>query len=113
MVDKDDVENKDEITAQIERISRRLREERENRRISQMDLSFKAGLSQNQVNYIETGKRTPNLHTILSICNALQISPSVLFEEDGIKWRKRREAQEAQEAREARKTIIKLVSRFM
>ena len=113
MVQDDYSENRAEIAAQIERISRRLREEREKVRISQMDLSFKAGLSQNQVNYIETGKRTPNLHTILSICNALQISPSVLFEENSIKWRKKRETQEAQAAHEARKTIIRLVSQFM
>ena len=78
-----------------------MREEREKRRISQIDLSFKAGLSQNQVNYIETGKRTPNLFTLLSICKALQINPAVLFESDEI------------ERQEARKTIIKLVSRFM
>jgi transcriptional regulator with XRE-family HTH domain len=113
MVEKDDFENRDEIAAQIKRISRRLREEREKLRISQMDLSFKAGLSQNQVNYIETGKRTPNLYSFLSICNALQISPAVLFEEEGVEWRKRRKAQEAQAAREARKTIIRLVSKFM
>jgi transcriptional regulator with XRE-family HTH domain len=89
------------ITAQIRRIAERLREERENLRISQMDLSFKAGLSQNQVNYIETGKRTPNLYTILSICNALQISPAVLFE------------QHDTEQKEAKETVLQLVSRFM
>jgi transcriptional regulator with XRE-family HTH domain len=113
MVQNDYSENRVEIAAQIKRISRRLREERERLRISQMDLSFKAGLSQNQVNYIETGKRTPNLHTILSICNALKINPAVLFEEDGTEWRKRRKTQEAQAAHEARKTIIRLVSQFM
>jgi len=90
-----------EITAQIKHISQRLREEREKLRISQMDLSFKAGLSQNQVNYIETGKRTPNLYTFLSICNALQISPAALFEPENT------------ERKEARETIIRLVSRFM
>jgi transcriptional regulator with XRE-family HTH domain len=46
-----------DITDQIKHVSQRLREEREKLRISQMDLSFKAGLSQNQVNYIETGNR--------------------------------------------------------
>jgi len=90
-----------QIKAQIKFIAERLREEREKLRISQMDLSFKAGLSQNQVNYIETGKRTPNLYTMLSICNALQISPAVLFEK-----------QDA-ERKEARATVINLVSRFM
>jgi len=101
MVEKDDFEKKDEITAQVKRISQRLREEREKMRISQMELSFKAGLSQNQVNYIETGKRTPTLYTFLSICNALKISPSVLFEPENT------------ERRKAREKVIRLVSRFM
>ena len=101
MVALDSVENEIEITAQIKYLAERLREEREKQRISQMDLSFKAGLSQNQVNYIETGKRTPNLYTILSICKALEISPVVLFESDD---KKRKEAREA---------IIRLVSQYM
>ena len=66
-----------------------------------MDLSFKAGLSQNQVNYIETGKRTPNLYTILKICSVLQISPARLFEP------------EDKEREEARDTVLDLVARFM
>ena len=101
MVDTDYLRNETEIIAQIRHIAKRLREEREKLRIYQIDLSLKAGLSQNQVNYIETGKRMPNLFTFLSICDALQISPTVLFGEDNI------------ERQEARQTIIKLVSRFM
>jgi len=101
MVDGENMEYTAEVADQIQHIARRLREERENMRISQMDLSFKAGLSQNQVNYIETGKRTPNLFTLLSICNALHISPATLFE-----------PQDAQRT-QARETIIQLVSRFM
>ena len=101
MVDTEYMKNDVEITDQIRHIAKRLREEREKLRISQMDLSFKAGLSQNQVNYIETGKRTPNLYSILSICNALRISPAVLFEVENI------------QRKEARETVIQLVSRFM
>jgi transcriptional regulator with XRE-family HTH domain len=101
MVDSKNMINNGKITEQISHIAERLREEREKLRVSQMDLSFEAGLSQNQVNYIETGKRTPNLYTILSICNALQINPSVLFE------------QQDAEKKEARETVINLVSRFM
>jgi len=93
--------NDEEIEAQIRHIVQRLRQEREKKRISQMDLSFKAGLSQNQVSYIETGKRTPNLYSLLSICRALQISPAVLFIPDDI------------ERKEAREAIIGLVSRFV
>ena len=101
MVDTNYMKDEAEILAQIKRIAGRLREERERLKISQLDLSFKAGLSQNQVNYIETGKRTPNLYTILSICNALRISPAVLFGSNDT------------ERKEARETIIQLVSRYI
>ena len=101
MVKSDYFEYEKEVKTQIELFIKRLRDERENKGISQMDLSFKAGLSQNQVNYIETGKRTPNLYTILSICKALEINPAVLFESSGT------------ERQQARETIIRLVSQFL
>ena len=101
MVDADYMKDEAEIAAQIKRIAERLREERRRLGISQMDLSFKAGLSQNQVNYIETGVRTPNLYTFLSVCDALRINPAVLFEPNDT------------ERREAREKVIQLVSRYM
>ena len=101
MVKNDYFEHQKEITVQIQLIIHRLRQEREKQGISQMDLSLKAGLSQNQVNYIETGKRTPNLNTILSICNALEINPAVLFESSDT------------ERLKARETIIQLVSQYL
>jgi len=101
MPKNDYFEYEGEISAQIKLIVQRLREEREKKRISQMDLSFKAGLSQNQVNYIETGKRTPNLNSLLSICKVLEISPAVLFEPNDTN------------RQEARETIIRLVSQFL
>ena len=101
MVDADCTEVDNDINSQIKHISERLREEREKQRISQMELSYKSGLSQNQVNYIETGKRTPNLYTLLCICRALHISPAVLFESDDA------------ERQEARNTVLKLVMQYM
>jgi len=101
MEENDEFDDKEEVSARIKLIIQRLREERERQRISQIDLSFKAGLSQNLVNYIETGKRTPNLYTILSICKALEINPAVLFESSGT------------ERQQARETIIRLVSQFL
>ncbi len=67
---------------QAQRLAERLREEREKRHISQIDLALDAGLSQNIVAFIETGKRSPNVLTILKICNALEISPATLFESE-------------------------------
>jgi len=101
MVKKDKFEHEKDIKAQIKHIVQRLREERERQRISQIDLSFKAGLSQNLINYIETGKRTPNLHTILSICKALEINPAVLFEANNT------------ERQQARETIVRLLSQYL
>jgi transcriptional regulator with XRE-family HTH domain len=94
-------EDEADIEVQIRWIASRLREEREKKRISQMDLSFQAGLSQNQVFCIETGKRIPNLYTLLKVCRALNISPSVLFEPPG------------EERAQARETIIRLASKYI
>ena len=57
----------------------RLKQERENCRMSQLELSLESGVSQNMITYIETGKRTPTITTIFKLCNAMKISPSVLF----------------------------------
>ena len=101
MVNIDYMKDEAKIAAQIRHIAERVREERKRQGISQMDLSFKAGLSQNQVNYIETGARIPNLYTVLSVCNALRINPATLFRPDET------------ERKEARQTVIRLVTRYM
>jgi transcriptional regulator with XRE-family HTH domain len=90
-----------EIKIQVMQMAKRLKEEREKRRISQMDLSLMAGLSPNQVFYIETEKRIPNVYTILKLCSALQISPTALF------------ATSEMERQQARETVINLVSKYM
>ena len=91
----------DEIEVQIRTIARRIKKEREKAHISQMDLSLTAGLSQNQVFCIETGRRTPNLYTLLKICKALGINPTLLFEpgED--------------EKAKAKEKIIELLSKYI
>jgi transcriptional regulator with XRE-family HTH domain len=90
-----------EIETQLKNFARRLREEREEARISQMDLSLMAGLSQNQVFCIETGKSIPNLKTILKLCKVLHIDPAGLFKNSD------------EERVEVRKTIINLVKKYI
>jgi transcriptional regulator with XRE-family HTH domain len=97
----DDATDQAVIEAQVRRLALRLKEEREKARISQMDLSFMAGLSQNQVFCIETGKRVPNVYTILKLCSALRINPTVLFGAGD------------EERQHARETVIGLVSKYM
>jgi len=61
---------------------RKLKAYREERNISQLELSLQSGVSQNMITYIETGKRAPTLKTIIKLCKALDISPAKLFEEN-------------------------------
>jgi transcriptional regulator with XRE-family HTH domain len=85
----------------MKQVAGRLKEEREKARISQMDLSFMAGLSQNQVNSIENGRRNPNLYTILKLCNALHINPASLFYPDD------------EERQRIKEIIINLVTKYI
>lgn len=89
------------IEEQESKVVRRLKEEREKAQLSQLELSLRSGVSQNMITYVETGKRTPTLTTILKLCLALGISPAVLF------------ADSQQEVNEARAKVIELVNRYM
>lgn len=90
-----------EFQQQIDFVVARLKEEREKARLSQMELSFAAGLSQNQVNCIEARRNIPNLYTILKLCAALNIRPEVLF------------SPADQEREQAAQKIIALVKKYL
>ncbi|HWA25693.1 MAG TPA: helix-turn-helix transcriptional regulator [Lacunisphaera sp.] len=51
-----------------------LRREREKKKWSQMQLAQEAGLHLNTLGKLESGKRTPNLHTVFAVSRALGIS---------------------------------------
>ena len=82
-------------------VTLKLKEARENAKLSQLELSFLSGVSQNMITYIETGKRTPTLTTLLKLCDALHISPTVLFESP------------SEEVQKAKETVIELVNKYM
>ena len=69
----------EKVQEQVNFVLSRLKEERLKANMSQIELSFTAGLSQNQVNCIESGRNIPNLCTIIKLCNALKIRPEILF----------------------------------
>ena len=81
-------------------ILKRLKAAREAARMSQLELSYKSGVSQNMITYIETGKSSPTLTTILKLCNAMNINPASLFQE------------EDSEREESKRQIIKLVKKL-
>ena len=79
----------------------RLRKEREKAGLSQLELALRAEISQNMINYIETGKRTPSLDTLLKICNAMNINPSILFSDT------------EEEKEEAKRQVLDIIQRWM
>ena len=91
----------DEYKTQVLLVLSRLKEERLRANMSQIELSFAAGLSQNQVNCIEAGRNIPNLCTLIKLCNALQIRPEILFSEKD------------EQREKVRNEIIKLVKKYV
>ena len=87
-------------TDQEERVITRLKQEREKQKLSQLELAYKSDVSQNMIAYIEKGKRTPTLSTLLKLCDALNINPSVLFDDEN------------QEKETIKKKIVTLVNRL-
>ncbi len=57
----------------------RVRELRQKRGLTQVDLSERLGLPQSRISEIESGARAPNLVTILRLAVALECKPSALI----------------------------------
>ncbi len=91
----------EEYQKQVKHVLVRLREERQKANMSQMELSFAAGLSQNQVNCIESGRNIPNLYTLIKICDALKIRPEILF------------TMQDEERENAKNEIISLIKKYI
>ena len=91
----------EEYQEQVNFVLSRLREERQKAGMSQIELSFAAGLSQNQVNCIESGRNIPNLCTIIKLCDAFKIRPEILFSTSN------------EEREKARNEIISLVKKWI
>lgn len=89
------------IENQEKQVLQRLKEAREKAQLSQLELSYRSGVSQNMITYIETGKRTPTLTTLLKLCNALNITPAILF------------ADSSEDIKSAKATVIDLINRYM
>lgn len=91
----------EEYQKQLDFVLARLKEERQKANMSQIELSFAAGLSQNQVNCIEAGRNIPNLYTLIKLCDALKIRPEILFSSTN------------EERENARNEIITLVKKYV
>src|SRR5690606_8196441 len=63
----------------VDRLGRRLREEREKRGVSVRGLARDVGVSASMVSQIETGKSQPSVSTLYAITTALGITVEELF----------------------------------
>lgn len=68
-----------EVAALKKRIGSRIRSRRNEIRMSQEELAFKAELTTTYVSQIEGGKRNPSLEALFRLCVALQTDLSELF----------------------------------
>lgn len=66
----------------LENIGAILRQHRINQNLSIKDLSSKSGVAGSTISQIETGKTSPNLLTLKSLCDALEIPVFSLFLND-------------------------------
>ncbi len=94
------------IEEQEKSVYQKLKMEREKQNISQLELSYASGVSQNMITYIENGKRKPTLHTVLKLCNALKINPSALFLDVSLETY-------GSEKERAKQTILDLIKKYM
>lgn len=68
-----------DIKKYYEKLAKNMRVEHAKRKISQLNLATKAGISLDTVNMIERGVANPTLFTIISIAKALDVDLNTLI----------------------------------
>ena len=63
-------------------LANRLKEVRDEKKISQEELAYRSNLALSQIARIETLRINPTISTIFCICKALEIKPSQLLDFD-------------------------------
>ena len=59
----------------------RVRQQRELNDLTQGELARKVGVSTSFIGHIERGEKKASVETVVALCNALEISPSVLLQD--------------------------------
>ena len=62
-----------------EKMGVRVRQERERNNLTQSELARKVGVTGSFIGHIERGEKKASVETLVALCNALEISPSVLL----------------------------------
>lgn len=62
-------------------LGKRVRQQRDLAQMTQEELALRAHISLSFLGHIERGSRKASLETIVSICNVLKVSPTVLLQD--------------------------------
>ena len=63
------------------KLGMRVRQQRVLNRLTQEQLAEKAGVSSSFIGHIERGEKKASVETVVALCNAMDISPSVLLQD--------------------------------
>ena len=70
----------DETDKEIRAIISELRRIREEKRLSQLELSMRSGVSQTMISQVESGIKSPSLQLFLRLSTALGVMPEVIIQ---------------------------------
>lgn len=69
------------LTVDYEKLGIRVRQQRELNSLTQSQLARKVGVTGSFIGHIERGEKKASVDTVVALCNALAISPSVLLQD--------------------------------
>ena len=69
------------LNVDYERFGVRVRQQREQKNLTQNQLARKAGVTASFIGHIERGEKKASVDTLVALCNAMAISPSLLLED--------------------------------
>ena len=68
-------------TVDYRKLGIRVRQQRELSDLTQGQLAARVGVSSSFIGHIERGEKKASVETVVALCNALEISPSVLLQD--------------------------------
>ena len=69
------------MSVDYEKLGLRVRQQRELNGLTQSQLARKVGITGSFIGHIERGEKKASVDTVVALCNALEISPTVLLQD--------------------------------
>ena len=69
------------MTVDYEKLGVRVRQQRELNNLTQSQLARKVGVTGSFIGHIERGEKKASVDTVVALCNALEVSPTILLQD--------------------------------